>query len=100
VGSFANRKAAALGLKLSYDSGHYVRDTTSWAVGESAGFGGVAAIQEHGYSTYLTAPEVAWIVGEMDKRNLTQQLAQIFFHDDTADVTQGDAECVCCALSG
>ena len=45
--------------------------------------------QTKGYSTYLTAPEVAWIVGEMDKRNLTQHLAQIFLHDDDADVTAG-----------
>lgn len=46
------------------------------------------------YSSYLTAPEVQWIVEELTRRNLSRHVAQIFLHDDDSDVTQETADVV------
>lgn len=42
---------AANGLKAAFSTGHYVRDSHSWAFGEAAGFGGVTPVQATGYAS-------------------------------------------------
>ena len=43
---------------------------------------------------YTTAPEVAWVVRELEKRNLTSTVAQFFLHDDDASASGAVADAV------
>ena len=59
----------------------------TYALGDEASFGGIVE-GSPGTGHYLTTPEVAWVVQELERRNLTRHLSQIFLHDDMADVTE------------
>jgi hypothetical protein len=81
-----------LGLKLVLGWGDditpvvYSANKSSGMRGLSRVLGGVAGmggVTDSGPSSWsVTTPEVAWLVGELEKRNLADDVAQIFFHDD------------------
>ena len=50
-----------------------------YVVGGREGFGGVS---ESGPGGYPTSTEVAWMVSELERRNLSSHVAQMFLHDD------------------
>lgn len=53
-------------------------------LGGRESYGGVT---ESGPGGYITAPEVAWAVRELEKRNLSSTVAQFFLHDDDASAS-------------
>ena len=81
------KQLRALGLKLTLGWGDDISKTkyppyrsAANVLGGVAGMGGVTDSGPGSWS--ITTPEVAWLVGELEKRNLTDGVAQIFFHDD------------------
>jgi hypothetical protein len=74
-----------LGLKLAFhptDAGSLgsLGKAAGQTVGGAAGMGGITDSGPGSWS--ITAPEVAWVVGELERRNVSDVVAQIFFHDD------------------
>ena len=55
------------------------RGSDLYVVGGREGFGGVS---ESGPGGYPTSTEVAWMVSELERRNLSSHVAQMFLHDD------------------
>ena len=53
---------------------------SKYVLGGVEGMGGVTDSGPGSWS--LTTPEVAWVVRELEARNLSHVIAQIFFHDD------------------
>ena len=79
-------KMHKLGLSFAFSIGHLTTPNASSArvLGGAASFGGVTESgTEHG-SAYPTAPEVAWVVDQLVRRNLSHVVAQYFLHDDDA----------------
>lgn len=76
-------KMEALGLKFAFAGGHYnkTEGIAASVFGGANSFGGVT---QSGPSRYPTAPEVRWVVRELEKRNATRTVAQFFLHDDDA----------------
>ena len=69
-----------LDLKLAFHPTDVTASGGPTVLGGRAGMGGVTDSGQGSWS--ITTPEVAWVVGELEKRNLTSVIAQIFFHDD------------------
>jgi hypothetical protein len=84
-----------LGLYFAFSVGNFAGGKPKSAVartfGGSASFGGVTESEPGGYPT---ATEVAWVVTELRKRNLTHTVAQYFLHDDDATASGAVAAAV------
>ena len=83
-------KLEKLGLKFVFGLGNYPRQngTAARVIGGAASEGGIT---ETGPQGYPTTPEIAWVVAELARRNLSHVVAQYFLHDDDAD-TSGAVE--------
>jgi len=66
--------------------GHFPRQngTAAAVVGGAAAEGGIT---ENQAPTYPSTPEIAWVVKELARRNLTHIVAQYFLHDDDASTS-------------
>merc|ERR550514_1007465 len=87
----------AKGIRAVFSLGNFNTTNDTYAMGEEAAFGGL--VEENFGTTpqtrhYITTPEVAWVVEELEKRNLTQHVSQFFLHDDMADVVGNTADTV------
>ena len=88
-------KIDRLGLKLSWFHGHY-NSTNGLAAVQGGAFGGVierAPTASTGVF-YVSQPEVAWIVSELARRNLSHTLYSMFLRDDVVTAAQSVVESV------
>ena len=86
-----------LGLKLSWFTGHYNMTHGFASVqGGDAAYGGVIeqAPSEKTNAFFISAPEVAWVVSELRRRNLSDVLYSIFLRDDVVTSPQSVVESV------
>ena len=67
--------------RFVFSLGHFPRQngTAAAVVGGAAAEGGIT---ENQAPTYPSTPEIAWVVEELARRNLTHIVAQYFLHDD------------------
>lgn len=84
-----------LGLFVTFDLGNTLNRTglpaLARVLGGSASYGGVT---ENGPGGYLSAPEVAWAVRELQRRNLSHTIHQVFLHDDDSAPSQAVTDSV------
>ena len=84
-----------LGLFVTFDLGNTLNRTglprLASVLGGSKAYGGVT---ESGPGGYLTAPEVAWAVQELQRRNLSDMIHQVFLHDDDTAPSQAVTDSV------
>lgn len=84
-----------LGLYVTFDLGNTLNrtglPTLAQVLGGPAAYGGVTESVPGGY---LTAPEIAWAVRELQRRNLSDMIHQVFLHDDDAAPSQAVTDSV------
>ncbi len=74
-----------LGLKVAYSNGGYNSSGLGGSdliAGGASAMGGVTDQTNFSRPGYPTAPEVAWVVRQLEQRNLSHIVAQYFLHDD------------------
>eukprot|EP01047_Picozoa_sp_COSAG01_P036685 COSAG01_NODE_2875_length_6937_cov_2.860924_1_plen_432_part_00 len=74
----------SLGLRVAYASGGYNHSTRAadLILGGAGAMGGVTDEVNFSHPVYPTAPEVAWVVRQLEARNLSHLVVQYFLHDD------------------
>jgi hypothetical protein len=74
----------SLGLRVAYASGGYNHSTRAAGLilGGAGAMGGVTDEVNFSHPVYPTAPEVAWVVRQLEARNLSHLVVQYFLHDD------------------
>ena len=81
----------SLGLKVAYAGGGYshagLRSVDQIAGGAGA-MGGVTDQVNFSHPVYPTTPEVAWVVRQLQQRNLSHIVVQYFLHDDVVSNNQ------------
>jgi len=76
-----------LGLKVAFNTGHYNRSKTSYALGGEASYGGIVDAGPRDSNHYISDREVEWLVTELRRRNISSnEIAMVFLHDDDASV--------------
>ena len=87
----------ALGLKVAYGAGGFNSSGEAqedFVLGGRASMGGVTDGTNFSHGVYPTAPEVAWVVHQLEERNLSHLVVQYFLHDDVVDNNQATNDAV------